>query len=245
MSTHLVISDGQVKPGVDHDHWHALGKLAASLKPDKIINIGDFWDMPSLSSWDKGKKSAENRRYQDDIDAGNEAMDVFLAPLLKAKKKMPEMHFTLGNHEQRIERFVESNAILENKISYKDLNLDRWFVHPFLDPVTLDGICYAHYFYAPNSGRPYGGSIQNKLKAVGCSFTQGHLQTFEFDRKELANKKTIMGMTTGAYYMHDEEYKGPQANHHWRGVVVKRNVHDGVYDFETWNIKRVLKEFGQ
>ena len=244
MATHLVISDGQVKPGTDLDHWYALGKLAASLKPDKIINIGDFWDMPSLSSWDKGKKSAENRRYEDDIGIGNEAMDAFMGPILAKKKKLPELHFTLGNHENRIDRYVEANAVLENKVSYKDLNLARWHVHPFLEPVSLDGVSYAHYFYNPNSGTPYGGTIQNKLKMVGCSFTQGHLQTFEWARKELANGRVIMGMTTGAYYQHDEEYKGPQGNHHWRGCIVKRHVTDGRYDFETWDIQRVMREFG-
>lgn len=243
MSTHLIISDGQVKPGTDLDHWFSLGKLACNVRPDVIINIGDFWDMPSLSSWDKGKMAAENRRYEADIDAGNEAMEAFLSPLIKQKKKLPEMHFTLGNHENRIERYVESNPVLEGKLSYNDLNLSRWHVHDFLKPVSIDGVSYAHYFYNPHTGKPHSGTIQNKLKSIGCSFTQGHLQALEWTRKELANGKTIMGMVTGAYYQHDETYKGPQGNHHWRGVVVKRNVTDGQYDFETWNIKRVLREF--
>jgi len=31
-------------------------------------------------------------------------------------------------------------------------------------------------------------------------------------------------------YLHDEGYKGPQGNDHWRGIVVKHQVEDGQYD---------------
>lgn len=31
-------------------------------------------------------------------------------------------------------------------------------------------------------------------------------------------------------YLHDEGYKGPQGNNHWRGIIVKHQVQDGSYD---------------
>ena len=44
-------------------------------------------DMESLSSYDKGQKSFEGRRYWKDIEAGNEALDAFMAPIHKEVKR--------------------------------------------------------------------------------------------------------------------------------------------------------------
>jgi hypothetical protein len=46
------------------------GEYCAEKKPDRIIHIGDHWDMPSLSSFDVGKKAFEGRTYASDIQAG-------------------------------------------------------------------------------------------------------------------------------------------------------------------------------
>ena len=83
----MVIPDCQVKPGNSVEHLRWAGLYAADKKPDIIVNIGDFWDMPSLSSYDVGKKSFEGRRYQKDIAAGNTAMDVFMEPILAEQQR--------------------------------------------------------------------------------------------------------------------------------------------------------------
>ena len=78
----LVIPDTQVKPGVNTDHLEWAGRYAVKMKPDVIVHIGDHWDMPSLSSYDKkGSRQMEGKRYVQDIAAGNEAMDRFMAPI--------------------------------------------------------------------------------------------------------------------------------------------------------------------
>src|SRR6056297_2298896 len=88
MIRHMVIPDTQVKPGDSTEHLGWAGKYAVATKPDVIVHIGDHWDMPSLSSYDKGKKSFEGRRYTADIDAGNAAMDVFMAPILAEQERL-------------------------------------------------------------------------------------------------------------------------------------------------------------
>ena len=241
----LVISDGQVKPDECTRHWAALGRMAAHLKPDVIVNIGDFWDMPSLSTHEKDSSlEFEGKRYHEDLWAGEEAMRIFLDEIKSRKKKMPRLVFCIGNHEHRITRFVNENKILNHTMSISDLYLDDWEVFDFLKPVVIGGVAFAHYFYNPMSGRPYGGTMQNKLNRLGYSFVMGHTQAFGFARKDMSNGQTIMGMVTGAYYRHDESYKGPQGNHHWRGVVLLHDVKDGCYDFETWSIDRVMKNYG-
>ena len=68
---HLIIPDTQVRPGVPTDHLKWIGQYALEKRPERIIHIGDHYDMPSLSHYDKGKLQAEGRRYKDDIVAGN------------------------------------------------------------------------------------------------------------------------------------------------------------------------------
>ena len=155
----IVIPDCQVKPNTSIDHLEWAGKYIAEKKPDVIVNIGDFWDMPSLSCYDKGKKDFEGRRYKKDVEAGNAAMDLLLAPIKKESNKRgskwkPRLVYTMGNHEQRIDRAVENDAILEDVISYDDLNLIDWEVHDFLQPVVIGGVAFAHYFTSGIMGRP-------------------------------------------------------------------------------------------
>ena len=96
----LVIPDTQVKPGVNTDHLEWAGYYAVKMKPDVIVHIGDHWDMPSLSSYDKkGSRQMEGKRYVKDIDAGNEAMDRFMAPIhaeVARLKKGKRKAWTLG-----------------------------------------------------------------------------------------------------------------------------------------------------
>ena len=81
MTTHLVLPDMQVKDGVDLSYLDWVGQYIADKQPDVLVNIGDFADMPSLSSYDVGKKSFEGRRYKTDIQVTRAAMDRLLAPM--------------------------------------------------------------------------------------------------------------------------------------------------------------------
>ena len=111
MRVHMVIPDVQAKEGVPLDHLRWAGQYIVDYRPDVIVNIGDFADMESLSLWDTGKRSFEGHRVLKDIDASHKAMKALLGPMQRMNKKrrlfkkrqyQPEMHLTLGNHENRI-----------------------------------------------------------------------------------------------------------------------------------------------
>ena len=138
----LVISDCQVKDGVDLSYLTAIGKYIASKKPDVVVNIGDFWDFPSLSSYDKGKLSFEGRRLKADIEIGNKGMDLLLAPIKQEADYCPHMIFTLGNHEERLKRVAKDNPEMSGFIDYHLLNLSAWEVHDFLKPVEVNGVWF-------------------------------------------------------------------------------------------------------
>lgn len=200
--------------------------------------------MPSLSNWDRYKLDAEGRRYVDDIEAGNRGMDAFLAPIKKQKGYNPRLIFTMGNHEWRIERFVSENPWLFEKMGYHDLNLEDWEIYDFLHPVSVDGVLYSHYFINPRTGKPRGGTVQNRLKWIQKSFTQGHTQEFDYCNMLLPDRRKNHGLVAGAFYRHNEKYHTPQGDGHWRGCIYKHGVKEGDYDLECWSLNRIMRVYG-
>lgn len=236
----LVLPDTQCKPGQDFSHMSWAGQYAVDKQPDVIVNIGDTFDMPSLSSYDVGKKSFEGRKYVDDIRAGREAMEAFLAPIKeynakakqdKKKRYKPRMVFCLGNHEQRIERAVESDRKLEGLISYEDMQLeaDGWEVVPFLQPIIINGVAFCHYFTSGVMGRPVS-SARALLTQKHMSCVMGHVQQRDIAFSRKADGTQISGIFAGCFYRHEEDYLNAQTNAHWRGIWMLHGVENGQMD---------------
>lgn len=248
---HLWIPDTQIREGVPIDHIEALGNYIEEKRFDKIIVAGDWWDMPATSNWNTASEQ-EGLRVIDDINVGNRAMRLLWRAVDKRNKKIagwkkkqyaPECHFLMGNHEVHLERIWESAPHLKGIVGYDMLDLERFKVHEYLDPVEVDGILYCHYFANPMSGRPYGGMIETRLKNIASSFTQGHAQSFAYGEREVPGGRRHHGLVAGAFYQHNEKYKGPYGNHHWRGVVVKNDVRDGEYDIMKISLDYLLRRY--
>jgi len=247
MSTrrHMIIPDTQCGPGHSYKHLLWARKAIEHYRPDVIVHLGDHWDMASLSSYDgKGSKSMEGRRYQADIDAGNEGWDMLFSGIKKIRKYSPHLVYMHGNHENRIERAVEQDAKLDGVLSLKHLNTGDFEVHPFLKRVWLDGIVYSHYFQQQNSSYAIGGSVDNRLNRIGDSFVQGHQQGFLYGNRVYPTGRTRHGLVCGSFYLHDESYKGRQGNDHWRGIVVLNEVNRGDYGVMPLSIDYLKRAFG-
>lgn len=243
----MVIGDCQVKAGVPLDHLKWAGQYAADKKPDIIVCIGDFADMPSLSSYDVGKKSFEGRSYKEDIEVTKDAMSLLLVPIKESYsaqskrdsreskqtilQKSPRLVFFTGNHEDRIRRAIEVDRKLEGTLSIDDLGYSKfgWEVIPFLEVRTIEGISFSHYFTSGVLDRPIT-SARALLTKRHCSAVMGHVQRRDIAYDYTAEGKQITAIFTGAFYQHDEEYMSPQANRHWRGIWMLHNVVDGEFD---------------
>lgn len=249
-NVHVIIPDTQCKPDTPTDHllWAGryIGEQLGGKRNVTVVHLGDHWDMPSLSSYDRGKKSMEGRRYIDDIRAGNEGMGMLVGAMKEAAPKWkPRRIFLHGNHEDRISRAANDNAELDGAVSLDHLDLSAWEAYPYLEPVWVDGVCYAHVFVNPMSGRPYGGSnVETRIKTLGHSFTMGHQQGLWYGiRSTLRGMQH--GLVAGSYYIHDEDYKGPQGNAHWRGIVVCHDVRDGTYDPMFVSLAYLERRYGR
>ena len=246
LPSHICIPDLQVKPGVVLNHCEWVGKYIAEKKPQVVVNLGDHTDMTSLSSWDRGTMDFEGRRFEDDLSTSHLANDLLTAPAWNADLwDDMQWHMLHGNHEYRIERFVQKNPELAGFVDSSKLEYEYYYdhVHAFTVPIEIDGVLYSHYFYNPNTGRPYGGMIQTKLKNVGCTFTQGHCQGADYGMRTLNNGKRQHGLIAGSCYLHREKYLGPQGHDHWNGIIQKYNVADGNYDIKFVSLDSLCQRY--
>lgn len=250
---HLVLPDVQAKPGTDFTYLNRIGQYIIDKKPDKIICLGDWADMPSLSSYDYGKKSFEGRRYVNDISAAKDAMDALLTPLFdfntKAKKNKekqyhPELILTLGNHENRINRAVNDDPKLEGVLSIDALGYEAygWTVHPFLDTVIVDGIAYSHYFVTGLAGRP-ASTASAQLRKTNMSCIAGHQQGLQIATSPKADGTRLTSVIAGSCYEHDEDYMSSQGNNHWRGFLMLHDIKDGEFDLMNVSLNYINKRY--
>lgn len=247
---HLILPDCQVKPGVDISYLEWIGNYIVTKQPEKIICLGDFADMPSLSSYDVGKKSFEGRRYKKDIEVSQKAMALLTKPITdynrthKIKYK-PEMHLTLGNHEYRIHKVVESDPKLEGVLSFADLGYtDYGFtVHPFLAVLCLDGVAYSHYFTSGVLGKPVS-SAQLLMNKKHMSCVMGHVQDRQIAFGRKADGTSMTCLFAGTCNLHEEEYLGAQGNNYWRGIWMLHAVKNGAFDECPVSLEYLKKKYG-
>lgn len=250
----LVIPDTQVKPDTPVDHLFWAGRYAVEKAPDVIVFIGDHWDMPSLSSYDKGKKCFEGRRYIKDIDAGRVAMAMFMAPILQEQERLrrnkermwkPRLVFCLGNHEERINRAINSDAMLEGLLSYGDFQLDQYGfeVYDFLEIVVIGGVAFSHYFASGPMLRPIT-SARALLTKKHMSCFMGHVQDRDIAYACRADGTSMTAIFGGIYYQHDEDYLGKQGNNSWRGVWMLNDVKNGSFDEMPVSLEYLRGKYG-
>lgn len=246
---YIVIPDVQAKPDDDFKFLSHIGEYIAWEKPDVIVQIGDFADMQSLSSYDVGKKAFEGRTYKADIDASITAMDTLMLPILREQVKLekshrkrwnPKLYLTLGNHEARIDKAINSDRKLEGLISMDDLKFEQygWKVLPFLQSVILDGIMFVHYFCTGEMGRP-ASSARVIVNHSHMSTIVGHKQGKDIHYAKRGDGKRITCIIAGSCYNHDEGYMNFQTNNHWRGIIQLDNVNDGEYDEHFISLKHL------
>jgi len=229
-----VLPDAQVKFGDPIDHLEAYGRYIAAKRPDGIVCIGDFADMPSLSTYAKpGSIEAEGHRYRADVDAVRRAMDAFMAPIHAEPGYAPFKILTNGNHEDRIDRAinVDPNRLM-GVISQADLGYDEehgWKVIPFLQPVSIGGVVFCHYLPSGIMGRPIMNA-RGILSKLHQSAFVGHQQGRDIAYAKRADGGHLTAIISGSFYQHNETYLSPFTNNHWRGAWFLHEVKDGSFD---------------
>lgn len=259
--THLVIGDTHAKSGEDLSRFSWLGKAIMDLRPTKVICLGDFNDMGSLSSYDKGKKSFYNASIEADILTSHMALGMIREPLeaywKRSKKSLNIMHnkgkplvykpeFIMlgGNHDEaRIERTIQSNPELTGLISIEKLGYAKfgWKYIPYTVPCIVDGIAYCHHFASGIMGKPIGGKyLASSLIATNLqSSTVGHDHSFQYASKPRADGTLVHGLSAGCYTEDEPPYANGAHKFWWRGLIYKTNVKNGDYSLKQFTMDEV------
>lgn len=250
--TYLIVPDSHAHPDHPNDRADYLAKLIIDLRPDVVVNLGDQFDMASLSSYDKGKRSFANKSYKKDINAGLEFHDRMWSPVRATKKKLPFRVVLEGNHEHRIERALDLSPELVGTLGFDDYAFDDYYNEVIRYDGGLpgiyksDGILFAHFFPTGVSGRPLGGISPARMMAqknkVSC--VAGHIHTFDYFTERNIDEKTISCLLAGCYQDYTNDWAGPIGRFWKPGVAILRNVEDGDFDLQWVSLASLAREYG-
>lgn len=209
--------------------------------------------MPSLSSYDKGKRAFTGRSYAKDIESGLEFQERLWGPVRARKKRMPYRVQLEGNHEHRIEKALDMSPELIGTIDFKDYNFDDnndeviRYKGNTPGQKELDGITYSHYFVSGVMGRPIGGehTAHSILSKYFVSCTASHIHTLSYDIRTSGTGRKLHGLVAGCYQDYVPPWAGDISRLWWSGVAYKRNVENGQYDLELISLDQLRKTYGQ
>lgn len=242
----LVIPDSHACPGYDNARFEWLGKFIVAEQPDTIVCLGDFADMPSLSSYDKGKRGYEGRRYKLDVEVTLDAQQRLFAPIEqynesrrksgKAKYK-PKTVMLLGNHEWRIEKATNDAAELYGTIEIADLEYSRYWdeVWDFREIRIIEGVAFSHYL-VPGGGKdtPVGGknAARSLVTSQLMSCVVGHSHMMDYAEDVRPDGVRIFAVCAG-HYGPPEYVEGWCKSTHrrwWAGVTIIDGLNGGQWE---------------
>ena len=253
----LVIGDPHTSPYFDNRRFDWLGNAILELDPDIVLCTGDMADFHSLSSYDKGRKSGELRRYRADVNSVIDALGKINKPLddynkqrkniRKAKRRWPRRVITLGNHSYRLTRAIDLSPELEGTISIDDLKLEEhgWEVYPYRQPIEIEGIWCCHSFSSGVNGMAISGFniAASLLTKNSVSSLVGHSHLLDWAVRSKPNGEKLMALSAGCY-LEEPTFSDATENLWWKGLCMLHNVKNGCWDLETIEMERVKKLYG-
>lgn len=246
----LVIPDAHAEAADEADGYRRFalaGAAVAALKPSVVVCLGDWYDMPSLSSFDRGKKSFEGRRLTADLEAGSRALAVFDEA---GGASCPRRVVTLGNHEHRLRRAAEDHAELDGLVGLEALDFARrgWQVVDYQAQVRVAGWHFSHCVPSGLMNRPIGGENAGRALIAKrlVSTVVGHSHSYDHGIRVRGDGRRVHGLVAGCWLPTDRlpSYAGMAARLWWSGLVLIHDAHRGDGDVEPWSIDRVERLCG-
>lgn len=187
IKTAIIIPDAHLKETAGKDYM-AIKPFIKEISPDRIILLGDFMDVNSLSAWDYDKKRPmEGRRYKKEINCANRELD-FL------QKNSKDIVYLEGNHEDRVNRYLDKNPEMEGMIEIQDqLRLKergiKWV--KMNDLYKLGRMYFTHGMFTNKY------SAQKHLQTLGCNICYGHQHSTQTAMQNMKMQKPYVAYALG------------------------------------------------
>jgi hypothetical protein len=127
-------ADRSLAPMHDEKAMATVVEIIGAVRPDVIINLGDFLDL-AIFSLKFARTEEFARTTQASLDTGHE----FLARQRAAAGRLAEIHLLSGNHDRRIEDYVVRNALAALRLRRADAP-DGWPVLSIQNLLGLDSL---------------------------------------------------------------------------------------------------------
>ena len=166
--SHVWSYNGRIA-GVDRETNNAVVTYLEEEGPwDGYINLGDVYDMNVISAHNKGRlKLVEGQRLSADFDAGN----AYLRQHHEAAGRPKEFHLIEGNHENRIERYIQVLPELDGIVNLEK-NIPKFVkVTKFWTDHELLNVGKATFIHGINTG---SRQVATALRDYGTNVFMGH-----------------------------------------------------------------------
>lgn len=253
-----IMGDPHAHPNYDNKRFELAGWFAARNEVDVVVCLGDWADMPSLSDYDRKKRSFEGRRYRRDLAAAHEAMELFDEGFVKEQQRMGSRHgvdFFMcgGNHdEDRIGRMTQVNPELDGMLDFEiDLKYAEygWNVVPYKQAIDINGMAFSHFFASGVMGRPITGerpalSLINKLHTSACV---GHSHLYDRAHRTRPDGSRVIGISAG-WFGHPDHREGWNLNTahlYWNGLLLLKGLYKGDGTLEEFSQEELWEAYAR
>ncbi len=201
----LFLGDTHIGPGVSNERFKWFARHVGETRPDRVIQIGDLADFASVSGHERpgSLQQKAKPRFQDDLASIEEALSFYRNEL--GSSAIPH-HITLGNHEDRVQRFESATAEIEGALwpQFTDIlaRYDfRWTEYRQYLFLAACGIIHVPQTLLE---KPYSGKTLNPIAndlVFSCVF--GHSHKFAFlSVGKLGPQQTIEILNVGSAMPH-------------------------------------------
>lgn len=252
--TAVVFSCAHADPTTSNERFDWLGELIYDVNPNYIIDLGDGADMRSLNSFDtRSPEAIVSQSYEQDIEHYNESMDRLRQKPSQRKYKRPRWIGFEGNHENRIKKALKSDPRLEGDkygISFGHLQTDHWFdeYHEYYNDApaiaNYRGVDFAHFFSLGNTRNATGG-IHHAYSVISKRHTSSVCGHSHKRNVYFMDGPGSIGMVVGCYKGHEETWAGHSNLEWWNGVVMMREVDNGLFEPQFISLDSLEKEYGE
>lgn len=233
----IVIPDMQV-PYHDKKTMKVVEDFMADHTWDYYLNIGDFMDFDSISTHSRGKlRQIEGKRVLKDYEIGNQILDRHQG-IVRKNNKDAQFILLEGNHEYRIERYLEELPQLAGMLEVeKGLNLEeRGFEWVRCYEKGQDfQLGKAHFHHGIYTSTHHA---KKHVQTWGTNIFYGHLhdtQQYSLSRKGVND--TVVGQSLGCLCEYNQQYmKGRPSN--WQQAFAVFYFQPNGYF--TYNIIRIF-----